>query len=115
MAGFKLLNPDGNIPYSKIVQGRKWVGRVYPKSDGTFGAVLNGSNDHVSAATRIAAFELVVAKHYGYKSADELKQRNAQVRSANRAAKAEARAFSKAFMNASFEQQIAILDKMFKL
>lgn len=113
MAKFKLLNPETNIPYSKIVQGRKWVGRVYPKSDGTFGAVL-GKGEHVTGSTRVEAFELVVAKFCGFDSANALKSHNSSVRSANRVKRAAARAMADQFLNGSLEDQIAILDKLFE-
>lgn len=112
MSRYKLLAPESNIPYSKIVQGRKWVGRVYPKADGTFGAVL-GKGEHVSAPTRVEAFELVVAKFCGFSSAQALKSSNAQVRAANRVKRENARAMADQFLHGSLEDQIALLDKLF--
>lgn len=114
MSKFTLLNPEGNIPYSKIVQGKKWVGRVYPKADGTYGAVLNGNPLHVTADTRLAAFELIVARHFGFNSVEDLRDNNRAVRAANRMRNAHAKALVNQFFNATtYAEKQAVLDEVF--
>lgn len=114
MSRYTLQNRETNIPYSKITQGRKWVGRVYPKADGSFGAVI-GNGEHVTAPTRVDAFELVVARHCGFASADALKLNNRQVNASNRASKAMARAMFNDMMNGTSEQRQAAFDKFLSL
>jgi len=116
MAKFTLQNPERNIPYSKITQGRKWVGRVYPKSDGTFGAVLNGINEHVTAPTRVAAFELVVSRYLGFNNVDELKANNSRVRATNRINRQIAQSAVNEYLNAtSADERFAALNKVLGL
>lgn len=82
---YRLMPRDGNIPYQKIMTGRKWVGRVvkHATEPGYLGIIKPLS---VRAATAAEAFDEVVAQHLGYENADALRNRNRQVRRATRVA-----------------------------
>ena len=84
---YKLLPRDGNIPYQKIVTGRKWVGRVIKHATEQHWIGIIGKTT-AKAASAAEAFDEVVAQHLGYASADALHNRNARVRHANRIANA---------------------------
>lgn len=81
------LRDEGFPTYKKIVTGRKWVGRVCKVPGGYLGII---GKAEFTAPTEGEAFEEVVARHLGYSSAAALRSKNARVRAANRATRAQA-------------------------
>jgi hypothetical protein len=75
----------GYPTFKKIMNGRKWVGRVCKTTDGYLGII--GPTQH-RATTSDEAFREVVAKHLNFDSAASLAASNSEVRAINRARKA---------------------------
>jgi hypothetical protein len=101
---------DDGFSYKKIMQGRNWIGRVYPKADGTFGAYI-GKAPHVSGATEKEAFEKVGAAYFGFSSPEALRANNAAVRAKNKAN----RALTRDAVNRALAGDFAGFDKILKM
>lgn len=81
-----VLRDDG-YSFKKIMSGRKWVGRVVRRPDGSYYARIGVQGQTPIEATRpteVEAFEQVAAQAMGYTSAEELHARNRVVRKAKR-------------------------------
>jgi hypothetical protein len=96
------LHDDGYPTFKKIMQGRKWVGRVCKSVDpaGYLGII---GKTTVRAPTEKAAFEAVVAKHLGYNDVSELNEINREVKAVNRVRKAQAREVVDEMIRGNFE------------
>jgi hypothetical protein len=83
----RLKMVDAGLPYKKIMQGSKWVGRVYKNAQGTYTGQIGKAPNRieVTAATEREAFSEVAARHFGMANAAALAQHNAEVRAHNRA------------------------------
>jgi hypothetical protein len=79
---------DDGLPYKKIMQGRKWVGRVWKDAEGMFVGKI-GRTEHRDVSV-LTAFEGAVAEHLGYADVVALKMHNAEVRAANKLHKQQA-------------------------
>jgi hypothetical protein len=96
------LKDDGYPTFKKIMEGRKWVGRVC-KSVNPPGYLGIIDQTAVRAVTEKAAFEAVVAQHLGYNDVGELKEINREVRAVSRARKAQARQVVDEMIRGNFE------------
>jgi hypothetical protein len=104
---------DDGYRFKKIMDGRKWVGRVTrhasePVYLGTIGKLT------VRAATEREAFEEVVAQHWGYANAAELKRRNSAIRARNSVRRAESRAIANQMVRGDFDQFLNLMDRVLK-
>jgi hypothetical protein len=97
---FTLRPRNGSATFQKITTGKKWVGRVGECADGRwFGKI--GSTMVYSTSAR-AAFDLVVAKHLGFGTADALRSHNSRVSQQNRQVRAARRHAFTQMMNGDF-------------
>lgn len=83
---YTLRHKEGTETFQRIMNGRKWIGRVAAHTDGKHYVGRIG-NLSVLETTPIAAFEEVTAKAMGFKSAADLRRQNAETRVHNRAVK----------------------------
>jgi hypothetical protein len=95
MARYRLI--DVGFPYKKIMNGRKWVGRVYQHADGHWICAIN-KQDMAKGKTPNEAFRDGVAKHLGFKNVTELETVNRETARRNREHKADARQAFNRFM-----------------
>jgi len=109
MSRFVLRPTQGTCTFHKITEGRFWVGRVYPKASGGFGAKLGKHT--ADGATAIAAFEQVVALHEGFANVRELIGHNAEVREKNRANRQAAQHAVHEFFRGNADPLFRVLDK----
>lgn len=99
---------DDGYSFKKIMQGRKWVGRVwFNKLDNMYTGKI-GQTEHRDVSW-VTAFEGAVAKHLGHEDVVALKMHNANVRAANRAAKQHAQYAMDQIMRGNFKP----LDELF--
>jgi hypothetical protein len=110
ITAFKLWAPEGTCSFSKITQGRKWVGRVYPMGTGGYGARIGKSQAEATGATREEAFENAVAKFLGYESPAALREHNSEVREQNRVRRQHAEHVVHEMLRGNFEP----LDRVFQ-
>lgn len=77
---------DDGYPFKKIMQGSKWIGRVYKNAQGTWTGQIgkNASRYEVTAATDREAFMEVGARYLGQPNAAALHAHNSAVRSSIR-------------------------------
>jgi len=108
MSTFKMIN-DGYPSMKKIVQGRKWVGRVVPHAEGGFLGKI--CQDFFRATTEVEAFEGVVAKALGFSSAQALKDQNQVVRQQKQVVRQTAKAAVNAFYQGNSEPLLDLLSK----
>jgi hypothetical protein len=91
---------DDGYPFKKIMQGSKWIGRVYKNAQGTYTGQIgkNASRHEATAATPAEAFSEVAARYFGQPNAAALHARNQEVARRNRAARGERRSFVDDFL-----------------
>jgi hypothetical protein len=83
---------DDGYPFKKIMQGRKWVGRVVKHASGGFLATINRKPPITAqGATEADAFKAAAAKALGYDSPEQVYAHNAAVRHRNKVQRAYAR------------------------
>jgi len=109
MSAYKLKD-DGYPTFKKIIHGRKWVGRVGRKVDGTFIGIIGRTE--FTGPDEGTVFAEVVARHLGYESAAALHARNSRVRSENREARRQARSLASRFLDGTFADQLSVLDEL---
>lgn len=80
---YALRPREGTQTFHKITTGRKWVGRVCQHEDGSWIGIIGKlmTTGHPSAR---AAFDDVVAKHFGYPNVAALEVRNRAARQATK-------------------------------
>lgn len=94
--GYRLK--DDGYAFKKIMQGRKWVGRVYQTADGKWSADINRQTYASGYATAKEAFYEGAARRMGFESHDHLREQNSLVRRANKLRRQESLArFAKEF------------------
>lgn len=76
--------------FIRIWQGKRWIGRVWRATDGTYGARI-GTHAADKQPSADAAFREVGASFFGYADYAGLARAKAQVRAKNREVRAEAR------------------------
>lgn len=101
---------DHGYPYKKIMQGRKWVGRVVKHaSESGYVGVIYGSPGHTACgATEREAFERVASLALGFKSPEAVRAHNSAVRQRNSMRRNTARHIVSEMLNGNF----APLDKL---
>jgi hypothetical protein len=74
---------DDGYPFKKIMQGSKWIGRVYKNAQGLWVGQIgkNASRIEVTAASPAEAFNEVAARFFGQPNAAALAAHNSAVRS----------------------------------
>lgn len=86
MPRVRLVNVD--MPYKKIMQGRKWIGRTWKGVDGYYARVSGATSpSRIEVGpyhTERQAFDEVAARHFGQTDAAALRAHNAEVRASNR-------------------------------
>lgn len=112
MSNYRLR--DDGYPFKKIMYGRKWIGRVYQHADGTWHGLIN-KIELSREKTPVAAFEMAVAKHLGFKDVVHLKERNRQVRRAKQVYRARTRELVNRVFYASGKEQWDALDELMGL
>jgi len=85
MSGRYRLIDDGYGTFKKIMNGRKWVGRVCQHADGRHIGIIGPLT--IYADTEKSAFREVVSKHLGFSSSSDLLRYNAVTRAHKRAAR----------------------------
>lgn len=101
---------DVGLPYKKIMQGSKWVGRVYKNAQGTYTGQIGKPPNRieVTAANERMAFAEVAARFFGQPSAAALAAHNREVRSHNRALRAPLRRSRDDFMLREIERVLGL-------
>jgi hypothetical protein len=109
MSTFKMIN-DGYPSMKKIMQGRKWVGRVVPHAEGGFLGKIG--QDFFRAATEVEAFEGVVAKALGFKDVQSLMSHNLAAKQQNLAVRQATKgAMDAALYQGNFQPMLDLLSK----
>lgn len=98
---------DHGFAFKKILQGKKWVGRVVKHADGGYLGIIGKDSYH--GATEDEAFYEVSARAMGYSSANELRSRNRAVRHQRNASRARAQHAMNEIMRGNFKP----LDELF--
>jgi hypothetical protein len=82
----RLRLADVGLPYKKIMQGSKWIGRVYKNAQGTYTGQIGKAPNRIeaTATTERKAFAEIAARHFGMENAEALRQHNREVRSVRR-------------------------------
>lgn len=106
MSSYRLIDV-GYPTFKKIVNGKKWVGRVCRCSDGTYLGII-GKTESRSRSER-EAFADVVARHLGYPDVEALNDHNRAVKAHRRVSRQNARFVLDEMMRGNF----APLDKVF--
>jgi len=101
MTKYRLID-DGYPTFKKIMNGKKWVGRVAKVTDGYLG-IIKGVGE-AKGATESEAFRNVAAIALGFDSPAELARHNSNVRANNAAAKAKANVALDALLRGDFEK-----------
>jgi hypothetical protein len=101
---------DVGYPFKKIMDGRKWVGRVARHADGHYLGIIGKLT--VKAASEREAFDEVVAQHWGYPNAATLRAKNAVVRHQNKVRRAGARAIADQMLAGDFEPFMNLMDRV---
>jgi hypothetical protein len=91
------LRNDGYAGFKKIMQGKKWVGRVVTHAEGGYLGII-GKNT-ARGATEVEAFREVAAKAFGCSSAAEVEARNREIRAARKHTRAIAQHAVDQFLN----------------
>lgn len=105
------LKDDGYPTYKKIVKGGKWVGRVCKTTTGYLGII--GPTQY-RAATEVAAFDGVIAKHNGFADVEDMKRHNSRAHASNKAVAAAGRYAADQLIQGNFEPFGRLLDKLDK-
>jgi hypothetical protein len=111
---------DDGYPWKKIYHGRQWVGRVIKHAtvpNKFIGSIKSAQGQPYQAEgrTELEAFEEVVAKRCGYKSAAEMDARNAKVRAENRVRNARHRDLANRFMRGDLQAKFDVIDEILGL
>ena len=61
----RLTLKDEGYPYKKVMQGRKWIGRVYKTADELWACDIYRRRVFTGASTALQAFQEGGAKHMG--------------------------------------------------
>lgn len=104
-----VLKNDGYSTFDKIMQGRKWVGRVVKHAEGGYFARIG--TIEARGATKAEAFGAVAAQALGFENEADLHDHNRVVRQRNAVRKAEARHAVNEMLRGNFEPFRAALLK----
>lgn len=99
---------DHGFPFKKIMEGKKWIGRVFRMGDGS-GYVGKIGDLQVTRPTEIEAFDEVGARYLGHASAAALRSSNRRVRQARRVVNAAADYAIDEMMRGNFKPLDAML------
>lgn len=94
------LKEDG-VFFKKIMNGKRWVGRVCRHADGSYLGVIG--NMMIKAQTETAAFEGITARFLGYANASQMKARQQTARAERHKYKARAAYVEAELPNDNFE------------
>jgi hypothetical protein len=112
MAIFTLRRREGTETFQRITTGRKWVGRVFPRGSGGYGAKLYDAFHEGPFPTALAAFEHAVAAHGGFKSVQQLNAHNFAVSARKRAIAEAGRALGDQMLSEVKHGKFTTLDKI---
>ena len=105
----RLRMVDEGYPFKKIMQGSKWIGRVYKNAAGTWVGQIGKNASRVEAigATPLEAFMEVGARFFGQANAAALAAHNSAVRSHNRQRRAQGRSLIDDFLRRLDDVRVA--------
>ena len=106
------LRDDGYPTFKKIMNGKKWVGRVVKHHTEPVYLGIIGQTT-VRNATEEGAFAEVVARHLGHRNAEALHATNALVRTTNRVRRQRNKELARRFMQGDLTEKIAVIDAIF--
>jgi hypothetical protein len=106
-----VLKDAGYPTFKKIMNGRKWIGRVCKTTTGYLGLIGPTQYRH---PTERGAFDGVVAKHCGFDSPAAMDAQNRKVGAINRARYAEGQRIAQAMISGDFEPFAQMLERLDK-
>lgn len=101
----RLTLKDDGFPYLKVMEGRKWIGRVFKNANGTWDCIINKQFYFRNAPTANAAFKEGGARFMGHASAEALSRHNANVATKNKAARQRVRGIAAGMMSPNREER----------
>lgn len=113
---YRLMPLQGSETFQRIMTSRRWVGRVWQHADGSYHAQIGTKSNVMTATghTAVEAFEAVIAKKFGFDSADALRDHNRNIRQQRNAVNSHARALARRYKNARTpEERKAAIEEMF--
>jgi len=113
---YRLMPLQGSETFQRIMTGRRWVGRVWQHADGSYHAQIGTKSNVMTATghTAVEAFEAVIAKKFGFASADALRGHNRNIRQQRNAINKHARQLANRYLNAGTgKERLEVLDEIF--
>jgi len=110
----RLTLKDEGYPYKKVMQGRKWIGRVYKTADGLWACDIYRRRVFTGASTALQAFQEGAAKHMGFEDCSTLQDHNRIMNRRNREQKAMGRALAQDMLSTDRQTREAAYDRLFQ-
>lgn len=98
-----------NETFTRIVAGKRWIGRIWKNVDGTFSAKI-GEHLVLNESTHNSAFNEIAARHFGFKSYDDFHHAKVKAQRVNKQTKQHAKFVVNEMFAGNYEPLFQMLD-----